>query len=297
MSYADLLTAVATENGIPSSAELVTKHGQKFLHLIKTRDRARDLVAGFSALLDAPVRGKDVLELGSGVGSLAIEFFHLGARVTAIESNPNWMGLAQEHAKNEASINFIRGDLLHGMEDLAEQSCDLILAVDALPKIYDFYGAARQMRRLLRPGGALAFRIQNGTSPATVDDRRGLGLPLLPPDYWSVFAKSPIAHYFRPLGFYEALLKDAGFGPLTLSVPTVDESHERARYKVRAQLSEIKKKLKARETLADPKAYIYARNALKPYIRTAESDLETLSWDALNLKYRAPSWIGLTRAV
>lgn len=297
MSYADLLSAVAKENGIASSAELVTKHGQKYLHLIKCRDRARDLVAAFNGLFEVPFKGQDVLELGSGVGSLSIEFFHLGAKVTAVEPSIHWMGMAEEHARNEAKINFLRADLLQAMDDLPAQSFDTILAVDSLPKFYDLYGAAKRIVRLLRPGGALAFRIPNGTSPATIDDRRGLGLPLVAPDCWGAFVKTPIGHYHRPLNVYRALLREVGLGELEMSVPLVDDSHERARYKVRAQLSEIKKKLKAKETLADPKAYIYARNALKPYIRTAEQDLETMSWDELNLKYRAPSWIGVTRAV
>ncbi|HWD28518.1 MAG TPA: methyltransferase domain-containing protein [Rhizomicrobium sp.] len=296
MSYADLLDAVAKENGIATAAELVNKHGQKYHYLIKSRDRARELVGAFGALLETSFRGQKVLEVGCGAGSLAIELFHLGAEVTAIESSTHWMAMAQEHVKNEATVSFIRADLLHGMDEMPEHSFDTLLAVDALPKMYDLFQALVRMRRLLKPGGALAFRVPSSTSPMTVDDKRGLGLPLVAPDYWSVFVKTPIGQYQRPWAVYRALLKAAGFTEPSLSVPIVDESLERAQYKVRAQLSAIKKKLKARETLADPKAYIYARNALKPYIRTAEHDLEHLSWEDLNLKYRAPSWIGVAHA-
>ncbi len=295
MSYSDLLSAAAKDAGIPSAAELVSKYGHKYLHLIKSRDRARELAAAYRALLDASFKGHKVLELGSGIGSLAIEFFHLGAEVTAIEPSARWMAMAEEHAKNEAKIAFIKADLLHGLADLPEKSFDTVLAVDTLPRIYDFAQLAQRLHALLKPGGALAFRIASGTSPATVDDKRGLGLPLVPPDYWSAFVKAPIGQYHRAWNVYRALLLDAGFAEPVLSVPTVDESHERARYKIRAQLSLLKKKLKNRDTLADPKAYIYARNALKPYIHTVERDLETLSWEDLNLKYRAPNWTGVAR--
>lgn len=295
MSYSDLLSAVAKDAGIPSAAELVSKHGQKYLHLIKSRERARELLATFQSLLDTSVKGRKVLELGSGVGSLAIEFSHLGADVTAIEPSVRWMSMAEEHAKNEAKVNFVKADLQHGLAELAEKSFDLIVAVDSLPKIYDFHQFAERLRGLLKPGGALAFRIPSGTAPTTVDDKRGLGLPLIPPDYWSAFVASPIGLYHRPWGTYRALLKEAGFSEPVLSIGLVDESLERARYKIRAQVSVLKKKLKNKETLADPKAYIYARNALKPYIRSIKRDLETLSWEDLNLRYRAHNWCGIAR--
>ena len=290
-----MLNAVAKNDGIASAAELVSRYGQKYLHLIKSRDRARELVATFRGLLDVSFKDQKVLELGSGIGSVAIEFSHLGADVTAVEPSVRWFAMAEEHARNEAKVNFIRSDLLHSLEEFTENSFDTILAIDSLPRFYDLYQAAERMRSLLRPGGVLAFRVPNGTAPSTIDDKRGVGLPLIAPDYWSAFVPSPIGHYHRPWGVYRALLKEAGFAEPVLSVPMADESLERARYKVRAQLSALKKKLKNKETLADPKAYIYARNALKPYIRNAEHDLEHLSWEALNLKYRAPAWTGVAR--
>jgi SAM-dependent methyltransferase len=295
MSYSDLLTAVAKDAGIPSAQELVAKHAHKYLHLIKSRDRARELVASFRALLDVSFKGQKVLELGAGVGSLSIEFAHLGAAVTAIEPSARWLSMAEEHARNEVKVEFVKADLLHSLQDFPEGSFDTILAVDSLPKIYDLHQAAERLRSLLKPGGALAFRIPSGTSPTSVDDKRGLGLPLIPPDFWSVFVKAPIGNYHRSWGTYRALLREAGFAEPVLSVPMVDESLERARYKIRAQLSMLKKKLKEKETLSDPKAYIYARNALKPYIRGVERDLEALSWEELNLRYRAPNWVGVAR--
>ncbi|HWA89872.1 MAG TPA: class I SAM-dependent methyltransferase [Rhizomicrobium sp.] len=295
MSYSDLLSAVAKDAGIPSAAELVSKHGHKYLHLIKSRERARELIGAFTALLDTSLKGKKLLELGSGVGSLSIEFAHLGAEVTAIEPSVRWMGMAEEHARNEAKVNFVRADLLHSLSDFPEKSFDIVVTVDSLPKIYDLHHAAERLHGLIKPGGALAFRVPSGSSPASVDDRRGLGLPLVPPDYWSAFVKAPIGQYHRPWGTYRALFKEAGFAEPVLSVAKVDESLERAKYKIRAQLSVLKKKLKEKETLSDPKAYIYARNALKPYIRGVERDLEALSWDELNLRYRAPTWVGVAR--
>jgi ubiquinone/menaquinone biosynthesis C-methylase UbiE len=295
MSYSDLLNAVAKNDGIASAAELVSRHGHKYLHVIKSRDRARELAAGFRALLDVSFKGQSVLELGSGIGSMAIEFFHLGAEVTAVEPSVRWLAMAEEHAKNEAKVNFVKSDLAHSLDDLKEHSFDTIVAVDTLPRFYDLFQAAERMRALLKPGGALAFRIPSGTAPSTIDDKRGIGLPLIAPDYWGAFVKTPIGQYHRPWGVYRALLKQAGFAEPVLSVPMVDESLERARYKVRASLSALKKKLKNKETLSDPKAYIYARNALKPYIRTVEHDLEQLSWEELNLKYRAPTWTGVAR--
>src|ERR1700761_2486515 len=122
MSYSDLLTAVAKDAGIPSAQELVAKHAHKYLHLIKSRDRARELVASFRALLDVSFKGQAVLELGSGVGSLSIEFAHLGAAVTAIEPSARWLGMAQEHARNEAKVEFVKADLLHSLQDFPESS-------------------------------------------------------------------------------------------------------------------------------------------------------------------------------
>lgn len=295
MSYSDLLSAVARDKGIASAAELVAKHGHKYMHVIKNRDRARELAATFKTLLGSSLKGRKVLDLGSSMGGLAIELTHLGAEVTAVESNVKRLALAEEHARNEAKINFVKSDLQQALEEFGGKTFDVIFAIDTLPRIYDLDTGLSRLHALLKSGGALAFRIPNGTSPATIDDKRGLGLPLVPPDCWSAFVKTPVGQYHRSWNIYHALLKEAGFTAPELAVSMADESLDRARYKLRAQLTLLKRKLKNRETLSDPKAYIYARNALKPYIRNAEADLEMLPWDALNLKYRAPTWIGVAK--
>jgi SAM-dependent methyltransferase len=294
MSYTDLLSAVAKENSIPSAADLVANHGRKYLHIIETRDRARELITRFEKLYDGNFKGKKILELGSGLGSVSIELSRMGAEVVPLEANTKQIAMAQQHAKDEAKIQFVKSDLFYNLENTPEKSFDAVFALDTLSRIYDLSTSLEQIRALLKPTGMLAFRVSNGMSPSMIDDRHGLGLPLLPPDYWPSFAEMPLGHYPRPWKFYQSLIKGAGFSEPLLEVPFVDESWDRALHKQRGALSVLKRKIKERKNLSNSAADALLRVALKAYIQTAERDIGSLPWEALNLKYRAPEWIGIT---
>ncbi|MBV9859517.1 MAG: class I SAM-dependent methyltransferase [Alphaproteobacteria bacterium] len=298
MSYSDLLAAFAEQQGIGSAADLVRDHADKYTYLIKTRDRAREAIAEIVGLTEKPVQGLRVLDLGSGLGSIAVELARAGAKVTAVEPNARWVSLAEENARNEAEVSFVKADPVRALaEHLKGESFDLVIAFDVLHRIYDLSAVLDPLVAMTSSGGCLVFRVPNATAPALISGHgnpKRYGLALIPPDYWCAFDANPIGQYHRRWLVYRALLLGFGFAEPELSVGYVDESHERAQYRVRAELTQLKRGLKA-ELFPSQKAYIHARNAIKPYIREAESDTETLSWDALNLKYRLLNLTGAAR--
>ena len=298
MSYSDLLNAFAEQQGLASAADLVRDHGDKYTYLIKTRDRAREAIADIAALIDRPVQGLRVLDLGSGLGSIAVELARAGAVVTAVESNAKWISLAAENAKNEAEVHFIKSDPVRALADgLAGQSFDLAIAFDVLHRVYDLGAVLEPLLAMLRPRGALVFRVPNASAPSLIaghGNAKRYAIALMAPDYWCAFDASPIGQYHRRWGVYRALMIGFGFDEPELSVTYVDETYERAQYRLRSELSQLKRGLKA-EAFPNQKAYIYARNAIRPYIREAEADAEALSWNELNFKYRIPVVTGLVR--
>ncbi|MBV8889395.1 MAG: methyltransferase domain-containing protein [Alphaproteobacteria bacterium] len=298
MSYSDLLAAFALQQGISSAADLVRDHAERYTYLLKTRDRARESISEIVSLTNQPVQGLQVLDIGSGLGSVAIELARAGAAVTAIEPNARWFSLAEENAKNEADILFVKADPVRAVtEQLTGQVFDLVIAYDVLHRVYDLGGLLEPLATTITPGGFLVFRVPNATSPSLVGgagNSKRYGLPLVPPDYWFAFDASPWGQYHRRWAVYRAMIMGFGCDEPELSVGYADESHERARYRLRTELSQLKKGLKA-ENFPSQNAYIYARNAVRPFIREVETDIDTLSWDELNFKYRIGNITGMAR--
>jgi ribosomal protein L11 methyltransferase len=116
------------------------------------------------AMLDAGLRGKDVVDLGCGTGVLAILAARMGARsVRAIDNDP----VAVENARENTVVNGCAGVIVEkGDATLLEPlSCDAILANIERNTLLD---AMPVMSNALRPGGILFL------SGFTVEDRHML---------------------------------------------------------------------------------------------------------------------------
>jgi malonyl-CoA O-methyltransferase len=103
----------------------------------------------------AKIEGRRVLDAGAGTGRYALKLARRGSRVTAIDPNPEMLGVAKRAAGREhLDIEFIQAGNEHGLPveaglyDLAV--CALVLC--HVPGLAD---VAREFHRALRPGGLL----------------------------------------------------------------------------------------------------------------------------------------------
>jgi SAM-dependent methyltransferase len=106
--------------------------------------------------------GHRVLDLGTGTGSVAIAAAGRvgpGGRVTGVDISPDMLAVARRRI---AESGFTNVELREGR---AEQlpadngSCDVLLASLSLMYVIDRAAAAREIRRVLRPGGRLVAAV------------------------------------------------------------------------------------------------------------------------------------------
>jgi ubiquinone/menaquinone biosynthesis C-methylase UbiE len=107
--------------------------------------------------------GKDVLEIGCGVGIDLTQFAQGGANVTGIDFSSTAIDLAQKNfdlAALRARLLLMDGEAL----ELPDQSFDLVFAHGVLQYTADPYQMAREMYRVLRPGGQAIVMMYNRIS-------------------------------------------------------------------------------------------------------------------------------------
>jgi 2-polyprenyl-6-hydroxyphenyl methylase/3-demethylubiquinone-9 3-methyltransferase len=126
--------------------------------------------------------GKDVLDLGCGGGFMAEAMARRGARVTGVDPSRQAIAAARAHA----TVSGLAIDYRVGLGEAIpadDATCDAVVCVDVLEHVSDLHQVAREIARVLRPGGLLLFDTINRTALArfaivTLGERI---LRLLPP--------------------------------------------------------------------------------------------------------------------
>jgi SAM-dependent methyltransferase len=106
------------------------------------------------------VAGKHVLDAACGPGLYAAELLRRGAHVTGFDQSPRMIELCEERCPT----GFFR---VHDLGDpitwLPDGSADLALCALAIEYVDDRVAALRELRRVLRPDGALVLSRQHPT--------------------------------------------------------------------------------------------------------------------------------------
>lgn len=98
----------------------------------------------------SPVKGMDLLDLAGGTGINAVALALAGAQVTVVDTSEAML----THAKQKkAGISIIRADA--AMLPFADKSFDIVLVSDAWHHFREQNRVAREMDRVLRPGGRI----------------------------------------------------------------------------------------------------------------------------------------------
>jgi ubiquinone/menaquinone biosynthesis C-methylase UbiE len=106
------------------------------------------------------VAGKRVLDAACGPGHYAREMVRRGAQVTGFDQSTRMVALARARA---SAAEFRVHDLADPITWLPDASVDLVLCALAIEYVDDRVAALRELRRVLRPDGALVLSRQHPT--------------------------------------------------------------------------------------------------------------------------------------
>ena len=121
------------------------------------------------------LRGKHVLDLGSGHGMAAIVLARRGAHVTGLELSAGYLDESRRRAEaNGVTVDWVRANAEH--LPFPDGSFDRVWG-NAILHHLDIGRAADELRRVLRPGGIAVFCEPWGDNPLLRWARRRLQYP------------------------------------------------------------------------------------------------------------------------
>ena len=123
-----------------------------------------NLARGRLAWLDRAIEwsGKHVLDLGCAGGFMAEAIARRGARVTGVDPASKAIEAARRHAAQESlAIDYDVG--VGESLPYADMTFDIVVCVDVLEHVSDLRSVVREVGRVLKPGGVLAYDTINRT--------------------------------------------------------------------------------------------------------------------------------------
>lgn len=174
------------------------------------------------------VRGKDVIEIGSGAGQAGIELARRGARVTCTDISPAQLAHGRRHAHSlGADVRFVDGPA-EDLSPFADASFDVAFSIYAYGFVEDIDRAFSEALRVLRPGGVFAFSWSSPIQMSTMLDAK-VGRVDFDRSY---FDRSPhteedehgrVVTFHRTYGDWHKALTRAGFVVTDIIEPPVTE--------------------------------------------------------------------------
>lgn len=111
------------------------------------------------------LRGRKVLELGSGAGEGAVYFALQGAEVTATDLSPGMLEVVERVAAHHGVAVHTQVASATDLSGFPDQSFDVVYAANLLHHV-DIPACLDEVRRVLKPGGQAAFWDPVAYNPA-----------------------------------------------------------------------------------------------------------------------------------
>lgn len=170
----------------------------------------------FNSFVDRPacldllgaVAGRRVLDAACGPGIYAEELTARGASVVGFDHSPRMIDLARERV---SSADFRVHDLGAPLDWLADASVDLVLCALAIEYVDDRTGALRELRRVLRPDGALVLSKLHPTADRLRHGGDYFGARVVEELWTGTPSPWPMRFWIEPLERTLAAITGAGF--------------------------------------------------------------------------------------
>jgi 2-polyprenyl-3-methyl-5-hydroxy-6-metoxy-1,4-benzoquinol methylase len=186
-----------------STAEYAAGHNAAIWREYARREiqRGREIVRIVRQV--TPLRGKRVLDVGSGYGGMLISMAEQGANVVGVEIDPERARMGKQRLADLAMhIPYHEADICsRGMSDTLG-TFDVVICQDVLEHVLDPSAVIRSLCGMLQPGGVVYIQIPNkyGIDQMMSDHHYGLtGLTVLSRpqaiEYWHLATGEPAEHY------------------------------------------------------------------------------------------------------
>lgn len=150
---------------------------------------------------------RDLLEIGSGTGTLLHELALRGHRVQGVEVDPTRLADVRRWYP-DLTVRLVRGVEL----PFADGAFDVVLSFDVFEHIPDSDAHLREVRRVLRPGGVYLLQTPNKWTNVVFETIR-----------WRSFTRFRADHCsLHTLGQLTRRLRAHGFAPRVFDVPVVN---------------------------------------------------------------------------
>ena len=110
--------------------------------------------------LAPPLAGRDVLEVGCGVGDFSISLSRAGAHVTGVDFSPRGIELAQQKARHHGQPVAFRVADAQALP-FANDSFDVVFSCECLEHVPEPRRMLSELHRVLKPGGVLILTTEN----------------------------------------------------------------------------------------------------------------------------------------
>jgi SAM-dependent methyltransferase len=170
---------------------------------------------GLRALMP-PVAGRRVLDAGCGTGRASVWLADQGADVVGVDVSPQMLRRAQADVP---AGTFLVTDLAEPLP-FADESFDVVVSSLVMHYLRDWVPTLRELRRVLRPDGALVMSTHHPAMDAELAGSDDYFAVELLRDVWTVGGRDhEVRFWHRPLSAMFAAFKAAGFRVDELSEP------------------------------------------------------------------------------
>jgi 2-polyprenyl-3-methyl-5-hydroxy-6-metoxy-1,4-benzoquinol methylase len=142
----------------------------------------------------SPWLGKNVLEVGCGIGTYTGLLAKLSDRVTGLDCEERFVNEARRRLKEVSNVTILRGDVTSkDCLQLGRSGFDTVILLDVLEHIQYDFSLLIELYDYLAPGGQLILKVPGITSLMSSMDR-AIG-------HWRRYSKTSLASVVRQAGF------------------------------------------------------------------------------------------------